>query len=62
MFKAVDQIVRVFAFETLIVCKGLQAGKADHVGMPDPFRCDAVVAEDLSLNLGDLMQVKTMDE
>ena len=55
---AIDQIVRVLAFEALIERERLEAGKADQVGMLDPFRRNSVATEEFSLNLGDLVKVK----
>ena len=58
MLNAIDQIVRVLAFEALIERERLEAGKADQVGMLDPFRRNSIATEEFSLNLGDLVKVK----
>lgn len=58
MLETIDQVVRILAFKTLVEREGLQAGEADEVGVLDFLGGDTVVAQQLSLNLGDLVQIK----
>lgn len=55
---AIDQIVRVFTLESLVERERLQAGEADEIGMLDLLGGDAVAAQQLRLDFGDLMQVE----
>ncbi len=48
----------ILALEALVECEGLQAGEADEIGVLDLLSGDAVAAQQLRLDFGDLMQIE----
>ncbi|UUZ62914.1 hypothetical protein LP417_24250 [Polaromonas sp. P1-6] len=58
MFDAIDEIVSILAFVALVERERFQAGEADQIGVFDLLGRDAVVAQQLGLNLGNLVEVE----